>query len=119
MSFATNHNLSLVNTFFHTPKGGASHTFNERGKKRIDYILTRQRDRKLFRNVTVHHQTSLHPMSHHNVMSAPVKFLGHFSRYCRCITAVEPTIDLQHLTTDPDLRKEVAEAIENCLRATR
>ena len=28
--------------------------FNGRGKKRIDYILTRQHDRNLVRNVTVH-----------------------------------------------------------------
>ena len=49
LSFAANHDLSLVNTFFRTPKGGILHTFNGRGKKRVDYILTRQRDRKLVR----------------------------------------------------------------------
>ena len=52
--FANNHDLAIVNTFFSTPKGGVSYTFNGRGKKRIDYILTRQRDRKLVQNVTVH-----------------------------------------------------------------
>ena len=31
-SFANNHDLALVNTFFSTPKGGVSHTFNGRGK---------------------------------------------------------------------------------------
>ena len=56
ISFANNHDLALVNTFFSTPKGGVSHTFNGRGKKRIDYILTRQRDRRFVRNVTVHPQ---------------------------------------------------------------
>ena len=54
LSFANNHDLALVNTFFSTSKGGVSHTFNGRGKKRIDYILTRQRARKLVPNVTVH-----------------------------------------------------------------
>ena len=39
LSFANNHDLAIVNTFFSTPKGGISHTFNGRGKKRIDYIL--------------------------------------------------------------------------------
>ena len=39
LSFANNHDLALVNTLFSTPKGGVSHTFNGRGKKRIDYIL--------------------------------------------------------------------------------
>ena len=31
--FANNHDLTVVNTFFSTPKGGVSHTFNGRGKK--------------------------------------------------------------------------------------
>ena len=44
LSFATNHSLALVNTFFSTPKNRVSYTFNGRGKKRIDYILTMQRD---------------------------------------------------------------------------
>ena len=56
-------------------------------------------------------------MSDHNVVSAPVKLLGHFSRNRRCNTAVKPTSDRQRLTTDPDLRKEVADAIGNFLRA--
>ena len=33
LSFAANHDLSLVNTFFRTPKGGISHTFNQLDKK--------------------------------------------------------------------------------------
>ena len=41
LSFANNDDLALVNTFFSTPKGGVLHTFIGRGKKRIDYILTR------------------------------------------------------------------------------
>ena len=80
LSFANNHDLALVNTFFSTPKGGVSHTFNGQGKKRIDYILTRQRDRKFVRNVTVHPQPSFLPISDHNIVSAPVKLLGHFAR---------------------------------------
>ena len=32
LSFANNHDLALVNTFFSTPKGGVSHKFNGRGK---------------------------------------------------------------------------------------
>ena len=52
--FAYNPYLAIVNTFFSTPEGGVSHTFNGRGKKHIDYILTRERDHKLVRNVTVH-----------------------------------------------------------------
>ena len=32
LSFANNHDLALVSTFFSTPKGGVLHTFNGRGK---------------------------------------------------------------------------------------
>ena len=58
LSIANNHDLAIVNTFFSTPKGGVSHTFNGQGKKRIGYILTRHRDHKLVWNVTVHLQPS-------------------------------------------------------------
>ena len=80
LSFANNHDLALVKTFFSTPKGGVSHTFYGRGKKHFDYTLMKQRDRKLVRNVTVYPQPSSLPISHHNIVSAPVKLLGHFAR---------------------------------------
>ncbi|CAM9451938.1 unnamed protein product, partial [Ascophyllum nodosum] len=41
MFFAKTHDLAIVNTFFSTPKGGVSHTFNGQGKKCINYILTK------------------------------------------------------------------------------
>ena len=78
--FASNHDTALVNTFFSAPKGGVSRTFNGRGKKRIDYILTRRRDRKLIRNAMVLPQSSFLPISDHNIVSAPVKLFGHFAR---------------------------------------
>ena len=37
LSFANSLDLVLVDTFFSTPKGGVSQTFNGRGKKRTDY----------------------------------------------------------------------------------
>ena len=67
LSFANNLDLAIMDTFFSAPKGGVSHTFNGRGKKRIDYILTRQRDRKLVWNVTVHPQPSSLPISDRNI----------------------------------------------------
>ena len=93
MSFANNHDLALVSTFVSTPKGGVSHTFNGRGKKRIDYILTRQRDRKLVRNVTVHPQPYFLPISDHNIVSAPVKSISHFSRNRRLRASAKPPGD--------------------------
>ena len=117
LSFANNHDLAIVNTFFSTPKGGVSHTFNGRGKKRIDYILTRQRDRKLVRNVTVHLQPSFLPISDHNIVSAPVKLLGHFARNRRLRVSAKPPVDRRRLVTDPQLRQEVATAVGRHLRA--
>ena len=117
LSFANNHDLALVNTFFSTPKGGVSHTFNGRGKKRIDYILTRQRDRKFVRNVTVYPQPSFLPISDHNIVSAPVKLLGHFARNRRLRASPKPPVDCRRLVADPQPRQEVATAVGRHLRA--
>ena len=117
LSFANNHDLAIVNTFFSTPKGGVAHTFNGRGKKRIDYILTRQRDPKLVRNVTVHPQPSFLPISNHNIVSAPVKLLGHFARNRRLRVSAKPPVDRRRLVTVPQLRQEVATAVGRHFRA--
>ena len=119
MSFANNHNLALVNTFFSTTKGGVSHTFNGRGKKRIDYILTRQRDRKLVRNVTVHPQPFFRPISDYNIVPAPVKLLGHFARNHRLRAQAKPPVDRRRLVTDAQLRQKVVTAVGRHLRANR
>ena len=54
---ATDKKLALLNTYYATPARGISYTFQgaNRGKAqyRLDYILTRQVDRQLVRNVTV------------------------------------------------------------------
>ena len=117
LSFANNHDLPIVNTFFSTPKGGLSHTFNGRDKNRIDYILTRQRDRKLVRNVAGHPQPSFLPFSDHNIVFAPVKLLGHFARNRRLRVSAKPPVDRRRLVTDPQLRQEVATAVGRDLRA--
>ena len=102
--FANNHDLALVNTFFSSSKGGVSHIVNGRGKKRIDYILTRQRGRKLVRNVTVHPQPSFLPISDHHIVSAPVKLLGHFARNRRLRAPAKPPVDRRRLMTDTQLQ---------------
>ena len=112
LAFASNHDLALVNTFFSTPKNGISHTFNGTGnRKRIDYILTRQRDRKLVRNVVVHPQPSFLPISDHNTVVAHVKQLGRFARNCPVRRDTKPSLNRRELTTDSQLRQEVATAI--------
>ena len=46
LPFSANHELALLNTFFSAAKSATLHTFNGQGKKRFDYILTEQRDKK-------------------------------------------------------------------------
>ena len=117
LSFANNHNLATVNTFFCISKDGISHTFNGRGEKCIDYILMRQRNRKLGRNVTVHPQSSILTISDHYIVSAPVKLLGHLVRNRRLRVPVKPSVDRRGLVTDPQFRQEVATAVGRHPRA--
>ena len=100
LSFANNHDLALMNTLLSTPKGGVSHIFNGRDMRRIDYILTRQCDCKLIRNVTVHPRPSFLPISDHNIVSAPVKILGHIARNRRLRAPAKPPVDRRRLVTD-------------------
>ena len=111
LSFANNHDLAIVKTLFSTRKGGVSHTFNRQGKKRIDYILTKQRDRKLVRNVTVHPQLSFLPILDHNIVSALVELLGDFAKNRRLRAPAGPPVDRRRLVTDPQLRQEVVTAV--------
>ena len=118
LSFSANHGLALLNTFFSTAKNAISQTFNGRGRKCIDYILARQRDRELVRDVTLHPQPSFLPISYHNIVTAHVKLLGRFARN-RPVREAKgpPPIDRRRLTTDPHLRQEVATVMGDHLRA--
>ena len=117
LAFASNHDLALVNAFFSTPQTGISHTFNGAGnRKRIDYILTRQRDRNLVRNVVVHPQPSFLPISDHNAVVAYVKLLGRFARNRPVRRDTKPPLNRRKLTVDPHLREEVATSIAARLR---
>ena len=118
LSFSANHELALLNTFFSTAKNVISHTFNGRGKKCTDYILTRQRDRKIVRDVTVYPQPSFLPISDHNIVTAHVKLLGCFARN-RPVREAKgpPPIDRRRLTTDPHLLQELVTVIGDHLRA--
>ena len=102
LSFANNYDLAVVNTFFSISKCGASRTFNGRSKKRIDHILIKQRDRKLVRNVMVHPQTSFLPILDHNIVSAPVKLLGHFARNHRLRAPAKPSNHSASVTMKED-----------------
>ena len=78
LACAAEYKLSIVNTFFSTPKrGGNSDAFTYEGPKeshrwRLDYILVRQHDRRLVRNITVHPKMK----SGHRLVSACIRLLG-------------------------------------------
>ena len=88
-------------------------------KKRTNYILTGQRDHKLVRNVTVHPQPSFLPISDHNIVSAPVKIIGHFARNYLLRVSAKPPLDRRRLVNDPQLRQEVATVVGRHLRVNR
>ena len=117
LSFANNHNLAIMNTFFCTSKDAISDTFNGRGKKCVDYILTRQRNRKLVRKVTVRPQSSILTISDHHIVSAPVKLLDPLARNHRLRVPAEPPVDRRCLVTDPQLRQEIATVVGRHLKA--
>ena len=108
--------LSILDTFFCTPKRGVSHTFKSanrgKGEYRLDYILTRQADLRLVRNISVRRVD--HKDSDHNLVVADVRILGRVApnRRERDNSSSTPvTIDLQRLMADPQLRKDFRDRI--------
>ena len=65
----------------------------------------------------MHPQPSSLPISDHNIVSTPVKLLGHFARNRRLRAPAKPPADRRRLVTDPQLRQEVATAVGKQLRA--
>ena len=58
LGFAEDSTLALLNTFFCTLRNGVSYMFQSadrsKGQARLDYILTKQADRRFIRCVNVH-----------------------------------------------------------------
>ena len=77
---ATGNKLALLNTYYATPARGISYTFQSpnRGKAqyRLDYILTRQVNRRLARNVTVRTPHRENAESDHNIVMGNIRLLG-------------------------------------------
>ena len=69
--------LALLDTFFCTPKSGVSYTFQRtnhiKGRARLDYILTKQADRRLIRCVNVRRPPLEAPESDFNLVFAKVR----------------------------------------------
>ena len=71
LGFAEDNKLALLNTFFCTPKSALSFTFQSTNRSneqaRLDYILTKQADRRLIRCVNVRRPPLEAPESDHNI----------------------------------------------------
>ena len=74
LGFAEDNKLALLDTFFCIPKSGISYTFQSanrsKGQERLDYILTKQADRRLIRYVNVRRPPLEAPESDHNLVYA-------------------------------------------------
>ena len=79
LTHVTDNKLALLNTYYATPSRGISYTFQSlnRGKAqyKLHYILTRQVDRRLVRNVTVRTPPRENAELDHNLVLANIPLL--------------------------------------------
>ena len=123
--FAEDNKFALLNLFFCTPKSGVSYTFqsanHNKGQACLDYILTKQADRRVIRCVNVRGPLLETPESDHNLVYAKVR-IPHRSapnRRKRDSTKENPKLaDLRRLMTDLNLRFQVAKAMVGALPPT-
>ena len=115
LGFAEDNKLALLNTLFCTPKSGVSYTFQSvnrgKGQARLDYILTKQADRRLIRCVNVHRPPSELPESDHNLVYAKVCIPRRSAPNRRKRDSTKETPKLAYLgwlMADPNLRYQVA-----------
>ena len=118
LGFAEDNKLALLNPLFCTPKSGMSYTFQSanrsKGPGRLDYILTKQVDRRLIRCVNVRRSPLEAPEPDHKLVYAKVRIPRRSApkRRKRDSTKETPKMsDLRRLKTDPNLRCQVANAI--------
>ena len=109
MTHAIDNKLALHNTYCATPARGISYTFQslnrENAQYRLDYILTRQVDRRLVRNVTVRTPPRENAESDHNLVIASIRLLGRIApNRPKIVIKSRRAIDLQRLMADPHLR---------------
>ena len=122
LSFAEENKLALLNTLFCIPNSGASCTFQSanRSKERtgLDYILTKQADRRLIRCVNVRRPPLEAPESDHNFVYAKVRIPRRSApnRRNKDNTKETPKLaDLRRLVIDPNLRFQVPNAMVDAL----
>ena len=122
LGFAEDIKLALLNNFFCTPKSGVSHAFQSanrsKGQARLDYILTKQADRRLIRCVNVRRPHLEVPESDHNLEYAKVRIPRRSApnRRKRNSTKKTPKLaDNRRLMTDPNLRYQVTNTMVDAL----
>ena len=111
LGFAEDNKPALLNTFFSTPKSDVSYTFQSasrsKGQARLNYILTKQADRRLIRCVNVRRPPLEAPESDHNLVYAKVRIPRRPALNQRKRDSIKETLklaDLRRLMTDPNLR---------------
>ena len=102
---AADNKIALLDTFFATPNRGVWYTFQSansgNGQCRLDFILTRQVDRRLVRNITVRRPPEERHESDHNLVVANVRLLVRFAPNRRTKAGRgKRSTDLQRLMAD-------------------
>ena len=125
LGFAEDNKLALLNTLYCTTKSGVSYTFqstnSSKGHARLDYILTKQADRRLIRCVNVRRPPLEAPEPDHNLVYAKVRIprRSALNRKKRDSSKESPKLaDLRRLMTNPNLRCQVANAMVDALPPT-
>ena len=123
LTHATDNKLALLNTYYATSARGISYTSESpnRGKDRyrLDYILTRQVDRRLVRNVTVRTPPRENAESHHNLVMTKIRLLGCIApNHPKRVFKNQRATDLPRLMADPHLRMNLRNAIAATLPST-
>ena len=122
LGFAEDNKLALLNTLFYTPKSGMSYTFqsanSSKGQARLDYILTKQADRRLIRCINIRRHPLEAPESDHNLVYAKVRIPRRSESNRRKRHRIKETpklVDLRRLMTDLNLRFQVANTMVGAL----
>ena len=116
------YSTALLNTFFCTLKSGMSYTFQStnrsKGQTRLDYVLTKQADRRLVHCISVRCPPLEAPESDHNSVYGKIRIPHRSERNQRKRESIKQTLkttDLRRLMADPNFRCQVANAVAAAL----
>ena len=117
LGFAEDNKLARLYNLFCTPKSFVSCTSQSanrnKGQAHLDYVLTKQADRRLIRCVNVRRPSLEAPESDHNLVYAKVRIPHKSARNWRKRENTKETpklADLRRWMADPNLRSQVTNA---------